>query len=280
MVGESAVNTGRVFRCLFCGLGGKRTKEHVLRRSFKTSFSPDLVHTEMTNQVWLGDGTHKTRQHENSQFDATVNEVCESCNNGWLEDLENEVEGPLLQMAEVATDTPAPMPGAWVGKVADLQLWMTTRALMRTAMEARSHRAPEAIFRAAYETRKPPRGTIIHAAVATHYVQHGGLYQWGYAPEAGAPRDLSQAPPSSYVGSVSFGFGFLFFQVLLNGGSPVARRAASDARRWSASVNPAALRLFFPFDDSPRLRVRLGREEAYSAAEVMTHGHNSHGAVT
>lgn len=86
--------------CIFCG-GVANSKEHVLRKKWRDYFGEDLRgYTE--EHVYAnpqGGPAHiESKKSKRVQFDYTVKAVCTVCNNGWMNDLENEVEQVLLRL--------------------------------------------------------------------------------------------------------------------------------------------------------------------------------------
>jgi hypothetical protein len=88
--------------CLFCGSSGPLTREHILRADFRKHFGSDRF--ESRNWGWqlnqAGDRIEVDRKYWALPFERTVKEVCASCNNGWMNDLENEAKDILLDLAE------------------------------------------------------------------------------------------------------------------------------------------------------------------------------------
>ena len=83
-------------RCLFCQTtDGKRSNEHVFRRAFKERFSlaPGLTFSWETQT-----GELEIVKRPVSQFDMTLNAVCRDCNQGWLEDLENDATAVIHEL--------------------------------------------------------------------------------------------------------------------------------------------------------------------------------------
>lgn len=91
-------------RCPFCEKNSPEihfTKEHILRNKFNK-----LLPNTPNKTVWkniLNDKsglqiTNKTLAIPESPFDATVNSICNECNEGWMNSLENEVEVALTNI--------------------------------------------------------------------------------------------------------------------------------------------------------------------------------------
>lgn len=247
------------FECLFCGRTDRRSREHVLRNKFNRTFPAHLRLTEISNMVVTGEETRRSSMPI-SQFDVTVRQVCEPCNNGWLNDLENAVESTLEQFI-------VEPPGlAWVQDPEALALWMYIRALMRTCTEKIEARAPVELFREIYESRRTPKRALIHCAVTNEYDIQGGRYSWGVVNESSESARLTE---QNYLGVVSFGFGSLFFQVWICGLYSEVRRRCLMQRRWLTQRFPHAFHLVFPYDSEPAIHTVLTGQQFREAAAVF-----------
>jgi hypothetical protein len=74
------------------------SKEHVLARWIRKRFPNDGTQ-EHWHRTEVDDGTVSERRYRSVPFELTVREVCRSCNNGWMADLENMVRpilGPMM----------------------------------------------------------------------------------------------------------------------------------------------------------------------------------------
>lgn len=100
-------------RCPFCLKSPPEitfSKEHILRDKLNKTFPPLKKEVIWKNKVLQQDGKiseqHKTIPQ--GPFDRTVNSVCKTCNESWMEQLENEVEEDLLGLIHGRISTPAP----------------------------------------------------------------------------------------------------------------------------------------------------------------------------
>lgn len=154
----------------------------------------------------------------------TVNDVCRECNQGWLNDLENQVE-PIIDglLADYSS-----LQRVGPDRVEMLGYWAFIRALLRTYVSPQG-RAPQKLLQHTYEARKVLPGCYVQIAASTEYV-------W----EAGSHQSLRIALGGSkhYLGYVAFGLGGLLFLVSLSDSSNEASRRAFDVIRQP--------RLWFP----------------------------------
>ncbi len=109
--------------CFFCGGSGKRSAEHVWRAKWRDHFGAEPF--MMRQWGWVardGQPEHYARKFKAAPFSETFREVCTSCNNGWMNALENEVEVPLLVLASGARIQLGPVATAaltrWAAKTA------------------------------------------------------------------------------------------------------------------------------------------------------------------
>ncbi|KQR26103.1 hypothetical protein ASF76_02225 [Microbacterium sp. Leaf151] len=75
------------------------TKEHILRNKFNKTFDGKVGPKVLTVSHRGEDGqTERDIESRGLPYGSTVKVVCADCNNGWMNDLENEVESDLLRL--------------------------------------------------------------------------------------------------------------------------------------------------------------------------------------
>jgi hypothetical protein len=155
-------------RCIFCGdANGKRSKEHWLRKAFANQL-PGV--RSLTYSHFCNGELEVTAPRPHSQFEITLNIVCRSCNQGWLNDLENEV-GPTLQLllsGHISTIT--------ADDLRRVAFWAYVRAILRTHLSPHG-RAPRDLFAAAFRDRSVPRGSYVRLGAATVPIMEAGAHQ-------------------------------------------------------------------------------------------------------
>jgi hypothetical protein len=241
-------------RCLFCQTtDGKRSNEHVFRKAFKERFSlaPGLTfswHTQTADELEIF-------QRPVSQFDMTLNAVCRDCNQGWLEDLENEATAVIHELtvgnAKLALSET---------EVTVLGFWAYIRGLLLTHVYPR-RRVPGAFFENAYaarHSRTMPNASYVSLGASTHLVF-----------EAGAVQAATFNPGGHYLGFVGFGLGPLVFLVSFCDASPevasLARELIEAPRAWF----PDSFRRLSPVELPSRRLELLTGEQAQLACQSM-----------
>lgn len=232
--------------CLFCGSIGERSKEHILRAKFKDYFPHDR---EIVIMQPRPDGQIDTEIRPISQFGVMLKAVCRDCNQGWLNDLENDVL-PLLLKAGRDGDNLHTSPD----KMQSLGFWAVVRALLRTHISPEG-RAPVQLFRAAYETGQPPRGCFAHWGYSQFYVAAAGVHH-------GLTSTREEA---DYVAHVSFGLGGMLFQAGLSGGSDWSKRLALKLLTRPQAWFPNSFYWIAPRELTLRTMNPLTREAAFAA---------------
>jgi hypothetical protein len=229
-----APSTAPRSRCRFCQTTeGKRSKEHVLRKSYKERIwtHPSSFYTYSEN------GEIKTsRKINKSAFEMEVNEVCAECNNGWLERLEDEVEPLVIDLSR--------------GRIPDvdderwdrLAFWMVLRALLRTLEDKEAVRAPKGLFQHVYKTREIPSGFIVQWARADGYYLSAGRSSMTLRGKPGGRPDIHQ-----FDGLVSFGIQKLFFQVFMCGGSRGSQVATGRSFLYVEQTFPETFNMIHPY---------------------------------
>lgn len=101
--------------CIFCG-ATDLTREHIFRRALKKYVDDPNIETSLP----------RDSSTPPPVFERTVKRACASCNNGWMNDLENRVEPVLSEMIRgrvvLISDTAA----------ADLATWAVKTAITRS----------------------------------------------------------------------------------------------------------------------------------------------------
>lgn len=113
-------------RCAFCGVAAPLTKEHILRNKFNQTFDGKVGPKFLTIYHRGEDGqTERDITSQGLPYGSTVKVVCATCNNGWMNDLENDVEADLVRLirGHYLKFTPAERD--------TLARWTTKTALMR-----------------------------------------------------------------------------------------------------------------------------------------------------
>lgn len=232
-------------RCLFCETkSGKRSNEHVFRDAFRTRFPlvPGLSFS------WrMPDGNLEIVERPVSQFDMTVNAVCRECNQGWLEDLENDATAVIHELTVGNTKSALSQ-----ADVKTLAFWAYIRAILLTHVYPRGS-TPGRFFEKAYaerERRATPSGTYVSLGASTHMVFEAGAVQAG-----------TSNPGNHYLGFVGFGLGALVFLVATGDNVPdisaLAREVIEAPRLWF----PDCFRRLNPVElPAPRLGLLTGEQ--------------------
>jgi hypothetical protein len=236
-------------RCRFCQTTtGKRSKEHVLRKSYAGRIwtHPSSFYTYAVN------GELQTSRRVNkSAFEMEVNEVCEECNNGWLERLEEEVDRMVIDLSRGRV--PDVDEDAWDR----LAFWMVLRALLRTLEDKDQSKAPRFLFQHVYKTRQIPEGFIVQWARADGYFLSAGRSSMMHrATQIGRP-DIHH-----FDGLVTFGIQKLFFQVFMCGGSIASQRATIDSVLYVEKSFPDTFNLIHPEREKTLARGTVPSHEA------------------
>ncbi|MFJ5957133.1 hypothetical protein ACIQC5_14415 [Paenarthrobacter sp. NPDC092416] len=203
-------------RCLFCGsTDGKRSKEHILRRSFEKVFPK-------ADELWFSEQFNEKvtlRKRPIGQFDLVLKAVCRDCNHGWLESLEDEASDMISQLVFASGDA-AFRPHC----LERLGLWFYVRALLRTHLSPEG-RAPIRLFEEVFASKTVPTACDMKVGLCESSIF-----------EAGAHQSVLLGRSRSYVAHVGIGLGPLLFLATIHDGQPegaeLARCVAEAARTW------------------------------------------------
>ncbi|SCL34207.1 hypothetical protein GA0070616_4911 [Micromonospora nigra] len=91
-----------VAKCTFCNANRPLTKEHIFRQSWKNHFgkSTHNIHEWGWQRDDSGQAVHDSRSYRKVGFEQTVKAFCGRCNNGWMNDLEQEAGNLVLALAK------------------------------------------------------------------------------------------------------------------------------------------------------------------------------------
>jgi len=134
------------------------SKEHILRDKLNKTFPPIKKEIIWTNKALQKDGniSEQTKTIPQGPFDRTVNSVCKTCNESWMEQLENEVEDELLSLihGQIAKPTLEAQRG--------LARWATKTAAVYSLIHRDGQPGfPSSHFSTLKETNEPPNLTYV-----------------------------------------------------------------------------------------------------------------------
>ncbi|MFI1459430.1 hypothetical protein [Nocardia carnea] len=180
----------------------------------------------------------------------TLNQVCQQCNSGWLNDLENAVTPILQKLSHFPFDLVDP------DELKNLGFWAYIRALIRTRISPRGH-APDSMFEDAHHNRRVPRGSYIQLGWCTHYVFEAGAHQ-------------SVFLDGTYVAHVAFGLGGHLFLVSMTEGEEMLSQTL-DVSRQPRLWFPGALHWLSPTEnfDPRRIPRILTAQEAIAVGLTL-----------
>lgn len=190
-------------RCVFCG-GQANSREHVFPAWISKILpgSGNLTHTRS--------GEHGSAWTTSGDLDFKVKQVCRTCNNGWLSDLETrtkELLSPLVLGQRTRSLT--------VPEQKKLAVWAYKTAIVLALMPPSEERfVPLEHYREFRETQTPPDDTWIWLAGLAPNSGHGEFRAGWSQPE---PLDYSTPdgrPKDRHGYRLSFSVVSLVFQVV------------------------------------------------------------------
>lgn len=128
-------------KCVFCG-GDKLTREHVF---------PDWISNLYGKKPGWNEFSHNNevvRKFPEKLFQHKAKIVCESCNSGWMSDLEDKVR-PFL--ADMITSAKATVLNQEMQD--DLSFWVVKTMLMNNKASPGGSSIPESVYREVYESQ-------------------------------------------------------------------------------------------------------------------------------
>ncbi len=150
--------------CVFCGVDGPLSREHVWPEWVRPYLSPEEPGTHTRTVIRAGE-PEQQRTYSSGPASITVRSVCASCNNGWMSDLEVAAKPHVLRMI-------LGKPTSLAGGVRDtVARWAVKTALVTGSRFEPS--APAAFYRNFYENGTPSKrervwlGAFPHRAVHT-----------------------------------------------------------------------------------------------------------------
>ena len=208
--------------CVFCG-GRPLTREHVIPR-WLTSVLPEQAAFRGQDQqiVLQPDGRNGSplilphREVKESFNSLTVKAVCRTCNNGWMNDMEEMVRpilSPLIQVESIQLIR---------SDVSAIASWTVKTVLMAqlTSVEGIAALAP--VYQLFYRDREPPQNSVVWAA--GHGSEDWALRYESVSALIGTEDDLGTVDTSNPVNTVSMtvGLGHLLLHTVLTARSSVS----------------------------------------------------------
>lgn len=143
--------------CVFCGVDGRMTAEHVFPRWLYDAQPPGTDGVRSTVEQGPTNRDFTTRQWDGAGYDWTVRAVCAACNNGWLSQMEGRAKRVLTPMIQghhtrLHAQTRSVL-AAWAAKT----------VLVSHAKEPKS-RVPQAHYQQLCAEQLAPAGTSIWVA--------------------------------------------------------------------------------------------------------------------
>ncbi|WP_129286481.1 hypothetical protein [Streptomyces sp. GZWMJZ-114] len=147
--------------CIFCGKSApevKMTGEHVLRKELANQVLWPVERKRTESRVFPIPGVgfgFKSRDIPESILDQRLVEVCEPCNSGWMNRLEQSAEQylfPILRGEEIeVNEAGARLLAAWAAKT----------AMVRARVDGEPYCVPEEHRRHMVASSSPPKNTMI-----------------------------------------------------------------------------------------------------------------------
>ena len=178
--------------CIFCQREGKMSKEHLWPRWAQGTFTEQERRELVPHSIEPHDGPHDT--WDARPFTATLRDVCRSCNQGWMSEIEVEAKEymePLIAGQEnIVIDPDA----QWA-----ISRWAYLKVLLFERIDKRQRLLPERRYREIYESSQsePTLPAIMSVFLAAHEGQRHGQY---------AHRLLADAEtrkPELFVGTIT-----------------------------------------------------------------------------
>lgn len=138
--------------CVFCGKAGVRlTKEHAVPR-----WVSRLLQTRENGGVTFTSGRERRFPRHAVEVDLKVREVCPTCNNGWLHDLEMSVRRVLADAIRGLPAEPIPPKAHRALATWAVKTWLLAQHASATQPLNRPFRLQREICGLIYRDRQPP----------------------------------------------------------------------------------------------------------------------------
>lgn len=140
-------------RCVFCGGGGKLTREHVWPRWLESVLGTSRPHPV---HVFLREGRPWRRPWTAPDFSITARVVCRDCNGGWMSALESAAKPLLTPMIEASQRVALTPQGQRV-----VGAWSLKTAMMMQQAEGADQSIPPRDYGWVYKHGEPPIGVQV-----------------------------------------------------------------------------------------------------------------------
>lgn len=210
MAGSSSVRPAG--RCVFCGSGGL-TKEHVLPRWLRKrlgrsddGWTQDFV--RYNEPYRLGEPVVEQRSKHGDVLTLTARKVCgATCNNGWMNGLENRARPVLVRMLDDDRCSFS------VGDVRVISTWAAKTAVMLDQTDPKLVSVPAGHRRWIMEHDEPPPMTRVWISRCDRWARAEVWMRSSYVAPASHPaRRGARLQPNTHL--TAFALGRVMFQVL------------------------------------------------------------------
>jgi hypothetical protein len=218
--------------CIFCQRKGKASREHLWPRWAQGTLDQEAHNKLVRHSIEPHDQPHTV--WDARIFSATIKEVCRSCNNGWMSQIEAEAKlfaEPLIRGEEGILIRPDE--AQWA-----IARWAYLKVLLFERIDKRQRLLPFGCYQEMYEASlldKPALPIDMTVLVAAHDGQRYGQYAHRLLADAGTRR------PELFMGTITIQH--LVVQVIkdIAGDGEVKsfrhdkRVAGNEARIWPLS---------------------------------------------
>lgn len=165
-------------KCLFCDKDFsivKKTKEHILRKKNKELFGLNNTHTQFIRRTGDVKSTKfEERAYPLSPYEQTVSGICDLCNNGWMNDIDNNFEKLQCRLVK---NLPV---FAGDNEINQIKLWAYKTALVRMTQDKGCDAGiPHNHLNKIYKNKNPDDDVGIWLFSSHHPVDTHTRHTWG-----------------------------------------------------------------------------------------------------
>jgi hypothetical protein len=179
-------------KCIFCQQEGKASREHLWPRWAQGTFEEEERDQLVPHSIEPHDGPPKT--WDAPPFSATLKEVCQQCNNGWMSQIEEEAKVYAEPLIAGKEDLVIDVDAQWA-----ISRWAYLKVLLFERVDKRQRLLPERRYREMYESSLDE--PTLPANMSVFIAAHEGLRHGQYAHRLLA--DAESRKPELFIGTIT-----------------------------------------------------------------------------
>lgn len=160
-------------KCIFCQREGKMSREHLWPRWAQGTFEERERDQPVPHSIELEPHDEPPRRWDAPPFTATLKDVCQQCNNGWMSQIEADAKVYMEPLIDGEEELVIDVDAQWA-----ISRWAYLKVLLFERVDKRQRLFPKRRYREMYESSReePTLPANMSVFLAAHVGQRHGQY--------------------------------------------------------------------------------------------------------